>query len=244
MPTKEDLLLEKRRYHLPQKISINELKLLKQGMPVQKIIGYVDLANVRIDVNYNVLIPRYETEELIFLVNTYLSKNQKSFKLLDLCCGSGIIAIALKKMNLNLDVTASDIDLEAIKATTYNAKLNNINIKIKQSDLFKNINSKFDIIVSNPPYLGKNEILSDSILKFEPHHALFANNNGFEFYEKILLQASNYLTENGVIFFEINPLHIEKWKKLQKKINIQIIKDINSKDRFAVVKFLSKAKSL
>ncbi|SYV97469.1 protoporphyrinogen oxidase, partial [Mycoplasmopsis edwardii] len=98
MPTKEDLLLEKRRYGLPQTISFFEEKQLEKGTPVQKIIGYIEMQDVVIDVTHNVLIPRYETEELIIKVNND-NKGKTNLKVLDLCTGSGFIGLALKKAN-------------------------------------------------------------------------------------------------------------------------------------------------
>ncbi|UUD36434.1 peptide chain release factor N(5)-glutamine methyltransferase [Mycoplasmopsis citelli] len=234
MPTKEDLLLEKRRYNLPLEISKNEEKMLKLGYPVQKIIGYVDLANVRIDVSQKVLIPRYETEELIFYALQWIKK-YKFVKILDLCSGSGFIGIALKKNNPSLTVTCVDIDNEAIASSQQNAKLNSVNIEIIQSDLFENVNDKYDLIISNPPYLSNEEILNQSVLDFEPHLALFAQDNGLFFYKQILKDGWKYLNQNGMIMFEINPFQSEFWVNMKKVFNIKIIKDISGKERFVIV---------
>ncbi|WLP85326.1 peptide chain release factor N(5)-glutamine methyltransferase [Mycoplasma seminis] len=236
MPTKEDLLLEKRRYGLEQTISSFELEQLQQGMPVQKIMGYVDMHDVRIHVNHKVLIPRYETEELILLVEQYY-KNTDNVKLLDLCTGSGFIAVALKHANKAWNITASDIDPQAILQASENAKNNHVDIKIIQSDLFQNINDKFDVIVSNPPYIQDSEILDDSVVNFEPLHALYAPEDGFYFYKEIISQGQNYLNQGGKIFFEINPFHKKYWDELAKTYHIEIYKDMAGKDRFAVVSF-------
>ncbi|SJZ62896.1 peptide chain release factor N(5)-glutamine methyltransferase [Mycoplasmopsis verecunda] len=236
MPTKEDLLLEKRRYGLPQTISSFELQQLKQGMPVQKIMGYVDMHNVRIYLQHKVLIPRYETEELILLVEQYY-KDANNIDVLDMCTGSGFIAIALKHENKTWNITASDIDLEAINQCNINAKENNVYINIIQSDLFQNINQKFDVIVSNPPYIQESEHLADSVINYEPLHALYAPEDGFYFYDAIIKHAPKYLKVNGTLFFEINPFHKKYWDELSKTYNIKIYKDMSNKDRFAVVKF-------
>ncbi|WP_406618117.1 peptide chain release factor N(5)-glutamine methyltransferase [Mycoplasmopsis lipophila] len=232
MATKDELLLEKRRYGLEETISPEELEKLSLGYPIQKIMGYIESDNIKIKLDRKVLIPRYETMELVDIIkNNYLKNN---IKVLDICCGSGYIGLALKKHNPSIEVYASDIDEESILSTQENAILNNLKINIYKSDLFEKIPKiKFDLIISNPPYLDKSDILDKSVLNFEPHNALFAKENGFFFYKKILQKYSNFLKKNGYIFFEINPIHSEIWKKIK---NAQILKDINNKNRFVIIK--------
>ncbi|WP_406615156.1 peptide chain release factor N(5)-glutamine methyltransferase [Mycoplasmopsis hyopharyngis] len=233
MPTIEQLLLEKRRYSLEEKISNEEKEKLLQGMPVQKIIGYIDIDDVIIDIDkFFVLIPRYETMELVDLIKkNYL---EDKMKVLDLCCGSGYIGIALKKFNNSIEVTSSDNDSQAIEATIHNALRNNLEIKVMQSNLFEEIDQKYDLIVSNPPYLDKtNDPVDVSVLKWEPDNALFTSDDGWFFYEKILKEYKNFLNKNGYLFLEINPRHTEKWKQIK---NATIIKDINNKNRFVIIK--------
>ncbi|ATO30845.1 protein-(glutamine-N5) methyltransferase, release factor-specific [Mycoplasmopsis bovirhinis] len=235
MPSIKDLLLEKRRYGLEQTISSFESELLKQGMPVQKIIGYIEMANVKIDLSQKVLIPRYETEELILKV---LKDNQinKSLNVLDLCSGSGFIGLALKKAMPLWILTLADISFEAIKQAKINARQNNLDVNITQSNLFENLsNQKFDLIISNPPYLSINEKLDKSVLDFEPHEALFAPDQGLMFYKEIIKKAKDYLNPNGLIYFEINPLHYDWWLNLTKNYKIEILKDISQRPR--IVKF-------
>ncbi|WP_406617338.1 peptide chain release factor N(5)-glutamine methyltransferase [Mycoplasmopsis adleri] len=234
MPTKEDLLLEKRRYGLKEEISEKELKMLEANYPIQYIMGYVEYANIRINLNHKVLIPRYETEELIYLIkDKYLKDNMK---VLDLCCGSGFIGLALKKFNSTINFTLSDIDTEALEQTKENFELNfdkNEKVKIIQSDCFTAIKEKFDLIVSNPPYVAYDDPDAQSLsLKHEPEHAIYAPDNGWYFYEKILNEAPEYLNENGILIFEINPKHINKWIQIK---NALIIKDMSNKDRFVVL---------
>ncbi len=233
MPTIDDLILEKKRYGLEQKISNCEKRKLKQGMPVQKIIGYIEMSDVTIKLNKKVLIPRYETEELVELAKEVISKN-KYTKILDMCSGSGYIGLAIKKWNPNLKVVCVDIDKNAISQTKINAKLNNVNVEIIQSNLFTNVFEKFDLIISNPPYIDivEKSTMSDSVLNFEPHHALFANDQGMFFYKQIELESSDYLLPNGKLMFEINPLQ-EEYFKNKKYTNF---KDINGKTRFSVLK--------
>lgn len=231
----ELLKLEKRRYELDENISIIERLKLFFNVPIQKIIGYVEMANVKIDISKKVLIPRYETEELILLTLDLIKKNNYK-NILDLCCGSGFIGIALSKNNDQLNVMHSDVDKRAIKQTKINLKINNINNQIIRSNMFQNINSKFDLIVSNPPYIweeDKHEI-SKSVLRYEPYSALFAKNKGLEFYEIIENNINKYLNKNGMIVLEINPKNVDWFIKN----NYIIVKDINQKDRFAFKKYI------
>lgn len=104
----------------------------------------------------------------------------------------------------------SDISNEAITQANINAKKNDLDVKVIQSDLFKKINvNDFDVIVSNPPYISYDEKLSNSVLHFEPHNALFADDQGLYFYKEIIKQAKSKLKENGSLYFEINPFHID-----------------------------------
>ncbi|AKF40910.1 SAM-dependent methyltransferase [Mycoplasmopsis canis] len=235
MPTVKDLLLEKRRYGLEETVSFFEEEQLKQGMPVQKIIGYIEMRNVIIDISKNVLIPRYETEELIIKVLDDNNYNKK-LKVLDLCTGSGFIGLALKKARPNWDIYMSDISDDAIEQSKINAQKNNLHVNVIKSDIFREIKENdFDILVSNPPYISYEETLSNSVLDFEPHDALFAKDNGLFFYKQILKDAKKIMKKNGLIYFEINPLHFEWWNSLKKDYNLEIIKDINGKNRIVKI---------
>ncbi|WP_322900323.1 peptide chain release factor N(5)-glutamine methyltransferase [Mycoplasmopsis felis] len=236
MHNKETLLLEKRRYGLPQTVSTQEQEWLDKSMPVQKIIGYIEMANVIIDISQNVLIPRYETEELIYeIFNNY--PKEANLKIFDLCTGSGFIGLALKKHFINSEVTMSDISNDSIIQSRINKLKNNLSVKIIQSDLFENINDTYDFIVCNPPYISFNEKLDKSVIDFEPYNALFAENDGLYFYEKIIKEAKQYLTKEGKIFFEINPKHINWWNQQKNNYEIKIIKDINKKDRIVIFSY-------
>ncbi|WP_203283232.1 peptide chain release factor N(5)-glutamine methyltransferase [Metamycoplasma hominis] len=228
MIDKEILLREKERYNLPLYISKKELRMLKKDVPVQKIIGYQEFQNVILNLKYKTLIPRYETEEVILAAYPFIKKESK---VLDLGCGSGLIGLAIKK-NKDANVTLSDISRFAIKQTKINAKLNNLNVNVIRSNWFNKITSKFDVIVCNPPYLKKQKKLIKS-LKWEPKRALFARDNGLFAYKKILKSAFNYLNEKGIIIFEVDP-YVSLWFKNQFP-NVLILKDINNKDRIALL---------
>lgn len=227
----EILLLEKRRYNLKETISFREKYRLWRDYPIQKIIGYIEMANVKIKVNKKVLIPRYETEELILLAIKLIKENGKYHNILDLCCGSGFIGIALKKAFPSLNILQSDISNAAIKQTLINLKINNLKNNVIKSNMFHNIYQKFDVIISNPPYLLKSDKknMTKSVLKYEPQKALFAQEEGMFFYYQIEKNLSRYLNKNGLIILEINPVNY-KWFIDNK---YHVINDINNKKRFA-----------
>ena len=215
-------------------------KHIKEDVPLSHLVGFEYFYDRKFKVTKDVLSPRMETEELIYKVIEYVkASNKNNFKILDLCTGSGIIAITLKKelSQFSIDVVASDISEEAIKVAKENAQSHDAIIKFIQSDIFDNIADKFDIIVSNPPYIDrKDEVtMQDNVLKYDPHLALFAEEEGMYFYRKIIEQANDYLNENGVIFFEIGYDQKDKIIKLAdlNGYSAEVYKDINGRDRMA-----------
>ena len=149
---------------------------LKQGLPVQYIVGNVDFYGSIIEVNENVLIPRFETEELVDRVIKKL-KNKKNLDIVDLGTGSGCIAISLAK-NLNSNVDAVDISKEALEVAKKNAINNNVKINFYLGDMLNPLNKKYDLIISNPPYIAYDEEIMDVVKNNEPHIALYAENEG------------------------------------------------------------------
>lgn len=215
-------------------------KHIKEDVPLSHLVGFEYFYDRKFKVTKDVLSPRMETEELIYKVIEYVkASNKNNFKILDLCTGSGIVAITLKKelSQFSIDVVASDISEEAIKVAKENAQSHDATIKFIQSDIFNNIADKFDIIVSNPPYIDrKDEVtMQDNVLKYDPHLALFAEEEGMYFYRKIIEQANDYLNENGVIFFEIGYDQKDKIIKLAdlNGYSAEAYKDINGRDRMA-----------
>ena len=215
-------------------------KHIKEDVPLSHLVGFEYFYDRKFKVTKDVLSPRMETEELIYKVVEYVKATKKNnLKILDLCTGSGIIAITLKKEldQFSIDVLASDISEEAIKVAKENAQSHDATIKFIQSDIFNNIADKFDIIVSNPPYIDrKDEVtMQDNVLKYDPHLALFAEEEGMYFYRKIIEQANDYLNENGVIFFEIGYDQKDKIIKLAdlNGYSAEVYKDINGRDRMA-----------
>ncbi len=222
------------------------IKKLLKDKPIQYIIGHTEFYELKLFVNKNVLIPRPETEEL---VNIILSNENLSEKnIIDIGTGSGCIAISIAK-NSNANIFATDISKKAIKLAKKNAELNNTNIKFIKHNILKHNNikinnklQKFDFIISNPPYVRKKEIpmMKPNVLKYEPHLALFVNNNKpLIFYKAIAKFALNSLKNNGKIYLEINEFIAEQTADIFKKYNFnstKIIKDLSGKKRFLIIK--------
>lgn len=215
-------------------------KNINEDTPLSHLVGFDYFYDRKFKVTKDVLSPRMETEELIYKVLEYIKKSKKdSFRILDLCTGSGIIAITLKKeiVEKHTEIVASDISEKALSIAIENADNNNANITFIKSDLFDNISGKFDLIISNPPYISyKDKItIKDSVLNYDPHLALFAEEDGIYFYRKIIENAVHYLSKDGVIFFEIGYDQKEKILELGKNNNFitTVYKDINDRDRIA-----------
>ena len=215
-------------------------KHIEEDVPLSHLVGFEYFYDRKYKVTKDVLSPRMETEELIYKVIEYVkATNKNNLKILDLCTGSGIIAITLKKEleQVSVDIIASDISEKAIEVAKENAQNHNADIRFIQSDIFNNIDDKFDVIVSNPPYIDrKDEVtMQDNVLKYDPHLALFAEEEGMYFYRKIIEQANDYLDENSVIFFEIGYDQKDKIIKLadMNGYSGEVYKDINGRDRMA-----------
>lgn len=217
-------------------------KHIEKNVPLSHLAGFEYFYDRKFKVTKDVLSPRMETEELIYKVIEYIkSINKNNIKILDLCTGSGIIGITLRKEleSKSLEVVASDISEEALKVAKENAIMNEAEVKFIQSDIFENINEKFDIIVSNPPYIAYNDkvTMEDNVLNYDPHLALFAEEDGMYFYREIVENAKEYLEEDGLVFFEIGYDQREKILKLANEngFKAEVYKDINGRDRMAIL---------
>lgn len=217
----------------------HDYELLKNGYPIQYLIGYVDFYGYRINVSEDTLITRYETEYLVEKVINICNKmfNDK-INILDIGTGSGAISIVLKD-KLNSMVTGCDISDKALKMALNNAKINNLDINYVKSDIFSNINGKFDVIVSNPPYISRNEVIMDSVKKYEPNIALYADNEGLYFYEIIIKNAKKFLNDKFLIAFEIGwwqgNLIYDIAKSYFNDSVIKIEKDLTGRDRYLFI---------
>ena len=217
-------------------------KHIEKNVPLSHLAGFEYFYDRKFKVTKDVLSPRMETEELIYKVIEYIkSINKNNIKILDLCTGSGIIGITLRKEleSKSLEVVASDISEEALKVAKENAIMNEAEVKFIQSDIFEDINEKFDIIVSNPPYIAYNDkiTMEDNVLNYDPHLALFAEEDGMYFYREIVENAKEYLEEDGLVFFEIGYDQREKILKLANDngFKAEVYKDINGRDRMAIL---------
>lgn len=216
-----------------------DLKKLESGIPVQYIVGHVDFYGYNFYVDKRVLIPRFETEELVYNVLKYSRKQNKSLKILDLGTGSGCIAITLKKELPNSSVTAVDISNDALAVAKMNSKKNEVEINFIHSDMLDKVEGEFDIIVSNPPYIADDEEIMDIVKNNEPNNALYAPNKGLYYYENILSNIYKYLNKQSLLAFEIGASQGERVLDLAHKYfpsaKTEIKKDIQKKDRIVLI---------
>lgn len=232
---------------------INDQKLLsilndlKIGKPIQHILGEAHFYGVVFKVNQHVLIPRPETEELVEWVITESNKNKQSkIQILDIGTGSGCIPITLKKHLSHTFVSTLDVSPQAIATAQENARLMDADIEFIEADiLMYSSEKKYDIVVSNPPYIRmlEKEAMHTNVLAHEPHLALFVSNeNPLLFYDAIANFALNSLKTNGLLFFEINEyLGAETIELLRDKgfTNIELRKDMQGKDRMVKASYAS-----
>lgn len=217
------------------------VKDLLKNKPIQYIIGETEFCDLKFKVNENVLIPRPETSELVRLIANSHQPSTIS-NILDIGTGSGCIAISLAKMIPQSNVYALDISEKALDVAKENAINNNVNITFIHDDILTKTQTltqtKFDIIVSNPPYVRELEKVDmhNNILQWEPHNALFVSDEDpLIFYRSILEFSKKHLKENGEIWFEINEYLGKEMKALCEEVglsNIEIYKDFRDKERF------------
>ena len=216
------------------------IKRLEDGEPVQYIVGDVDFYGYNFLVNKNVLIPRFETEELVNRTIKYIDKylNRNNLDIIDLGTGSGCIAITLNK-ELNCNIDAVDISLEALEVAKKNNDNNNASVNFINGNMLDGISKKYDVIISNPPYIAYDEEIEDIVKNNEPHLALYAENNGLYFYENIISAAVNCVKVPSLIAFEIGYQQGNQIIELAKRYFPQgeawIEKDLQGKDRFVFI---------
>lgn len=215
------------------------IEYVKDGKPIQYALSNACFYGSDFYVNENVLIPRFETEELVFYTINYLNKYFSNSNILDLCAGSGCIGLTLKKECPNISITLSDISEKALEVLSINKNNLNISGNVILSDLFANINDKYDVIVSNPPYIAYTDEVDEIVLNNEPHLALYADNNGLAIYERILKDCEKYLNNKYMIAFEIGSTQkdeiIRLISKYLKDVKIVTKKDASNRNRFVFI---------
>ena len=234
--------IEYLRKYLKDKDLDTALKELESGIPVQYIVGNTNFYGYDFKVNRNTLIPRFETELLVEKTYNYIKKyfNKDNIKILDIGTGSGCIAITLNKLLNSCDITGIDISSEALEVAKENNIINNTNVKFIESDIFSNVSDKYDVIISNPPYISYDDIeVMDIVKNNEPHLALYAKDNGLYFYDKIIKDSSKYLNDKFIMAFEIGYKQGKDITKIVNKyykdINMSVEKDYSGRDRFVFI---------
>jgi len=237
-------------YNFKKEIKLTETQLthyqeiknrLANNEPVQYILGEADFYSLKFNVNPSVLIPRSETEELVAWVKETIQENPHLQTVLDIGTGSGCIPITLKKELPELSVSALDVSNDALETAIGNAKRNEVEVGFLQADILEEkaweVLQKFDIIISNPPYIPVREkaLMPQQVLENEPHLALFTTDEDpLIFYRKIAEFADSHLHKNGYLFYECNEFNA---KEVQKRLiemgfnSIEIKKDMQGKDR-------------
>ena len=213
---------------------------LEKKEPIQYLIGQVTFAEVPVKVNNNVLIPRPETESLVYWI---IEQEIHNSSILDICTGSGCIAFALEK-HLSAKVNAWDISHKALQLAKQTAKSIGSAVNFSKVDILSkaDIDQKWDIIVSNPPYVLEEERaeIDDNVLNYEPHLALFtAANDSIQFYYTIIQFATKHLRPGGRLYFELNPKtfkQVVSFLKVMKFVDIVVEKDMRNTARMLVAK--------
>lgn len=249
---KEYLIIHEDEEIMPEieKDFFDKIERLSKNVPLQYITNTQEFMGIDFFVNENVLIPRSDTEILVQEVKKYIDNMEcaeNNTKILDMCTGSGIIAVTLAKMctktnnNTKIEITAVDKSEKALEVAKKNAKLNNVQEQIKfvKSDMFTNLSEKYDIIVSNPPYIETEVIktLSKDVQN-EPQMALDGRQDGLHFYRIIVENIEKFLNKNGRIFVEIGYNQKDSVTKIfkQKVKKVECIKDLAGLDRVIIGK--------
>ena len=234
-----DFSLLKKRYKSSELEAI--IKKIENDYPVQYAIGDVDFLKTNINVDERVLIPRFETELLVDKLSKYIDYYSFGEKeMIDLCTGSGCIAIALKTEFSNAKITAIDISEEALELAQQNALLNNVQVTFIKMDILKwiKVEKKFSVLVSNPPYVKLEEEVSSNT-KYEPNIALYPGEDDIIFYKSILDRSKRIMEDRSIIAFEIGATQGKEIQEYARKIypsaKIIIEKDFNGFDRFIFI---------
>lgn len=212
------------------------LRKRAEHVPLQYITGEQEFMGLNFKVNSSVLIPRQDTETL---VEQALKIIKPDMRILDLCTGSGCVLISILKNATNVTGLGTDISKQALLVAKENARLNDVIAEFERSDLFDSISEKFDVIVSNPPYIPTDVILTlmPEVAQFEPYQALDGKEDGLYFYRKIIKECTEYLNPNGTILFEIGHDQGEAVSDMLRQNgfdDVRVIKDLAQNDRVVI----------
>lgn len=215
---------------------IKKVKLRCKHIPITEIFKKAYFYGLEFVVNKNVLTPRSDSEILVEKAIEYIKPN---FRVLDLCTGSGCLAVSIAK-NVKAYVEGCDISGKALKVAKKNVKLNKADVEIYQSNMFEKVQGRFNVIVSNPPYI-ETEVVKDldiEVKEYDPVLALDGGKDGLDFYREIANNIKNYLLDDGVLLLEIGYNQAESVKDIFKDVakEVELIKDYNNNDRVIVVK--------
>ena len=219
-----------------------KIELLKEDKPVQYVIGNVNFYGLTFKVNENVLIPRFETEELVENTIRLIREKfpeKKNLKIIDLGCGSGAIGLTLKHFLPDADITLLDISERALEVAKENVSNLGLDVNFVLGDMLEEVNDKFDVIISNPPYIETNEEIDKIVLDNEPALALFGGDDGLDLYRKILSNCKKNLNDEFIIAFEIGYSQESRIIELAYK-NLENItaygkKDLSGRDRMVFI---------
>lgn len=215
---------------------IKKVKLRCKGKPITKIFGKAYFCGNEFIINKYVLSPRFDTELLVEKALEYIKLNMR---VLDLCTGSGCVAVSIAS-KVNAYVEGCDISKRALKIANKNAKKHGVKIELYQSNMFDKVQGKFNVIVSNPPYIETDVVktLDKEVVEHDPHIALDGGKDGLDYYRIIANNIKNYLLDDGVLLLEIGYNQGEAVSKLFKDIakDVKVIKDYNGNDRVVIIK--------
>lgn len=234
--------LEKRIPEEKVELLKREIKALEENTPLQYVLGNVNFYGNKFYVDERVLIPRFETEELVENTIKYINRFfTEPVDIIDLGCGSGVIGLTLEKKVSTKTVDLVDISSSALEVARKNCGNLNSNANIIQSDTFSAVNKKYDVIISNPPYIKTNEEIEDIVKENEPSIALYAGEDGLDCYKKILENIKEHIKEKSLIAFEIGMRQANDIQKLVNKYlpdsKTEVKKDMSGKDRMFFIFF-------
>lgn len=217
-----------------------EIKALEENIPLQYVLGHINFYGNDFYIDERVLIPRFETEELVENTIKYINKYfPEPVDIIDLGTGSGVIGLTLEKKVSTKSVDLIDISKEALEVTHINCEKLSSKANIIESDMFSSVEKKYDVIISNPPYIKTKEEIESIVKENEPHIALYAGPNGLDCYQKILENIKYHMKERCLIAFEIGYTQKEDLKQLISKYlptsKVEVKKDLSGKDRMIFI---------